>query len=134
MRKYLLAFIFVVSWACAGQPKELSVASMTPVVLSEHRSRVARFDQLQPDCTAEVPLVVITKPPTKGKIEIEEDMDFAFYAKSARQSKCNDERTLGISIFYTSAPKFKGTDRFEVEVFYTAYAASQKVKFIATVK
>ena len=134
MFRYLFGFIVVTSLACFSEAKELSVETMTPVVLSEHRTRVARFDQLQPDCTADVPLVVVTRPPTKGRVEIEEEMGFSLYAKNTPQSKCNNERTLGVAVFYTAAPNFKGMDRFEVEVFYTTYAVSQKVKFTATVK
>jgi hypothetical protein len=124
----------VISFTWLSESKELSVATMTPVVLSEQRTRVARFDQLQPDCTADVPLVVLTRQPAKGKIEFEEEMAFSLYAKNTPQSKCNDERTLGVAVFYTSVANFKGTDRFEVEVFYTTYAVSQKVRFTATVK
>ncbi len=129
-----IALLMLFGWISVGQTRDLPVQTLTPVVLSDMRSRVARFDQLEPDCSAVAPLVVVKKPPTKGRIEIEEDMGFANYAKETRQYKCNDRRTLGVVIFYTSGSGFKGTDRFEVEVFYTTYAVSQTVKFIATVK
>jgi hypothetical protein len=129
-----IALLMVFGWISVGQTRELPVQTLRPVVLSDMRSRVARFDQVEPDCSAVAPLVVVKKPPTKGRIEIEEDMGFTNYAKETRQYKCNDQRTLGVAIFYTSDPGFKGTDRFEVEVFYATYAVSQIVRFTATIK
>ncbi len=131
---YFSICLLVLSWAATAQAKELRLVSMTPVVLSGMRSRIVRLDQVQPDCTAELPVVLVTKKPANGEIEIEEEMGFSIYPQSAPQSKCNDKRTLGAAVFYTSSRDFKGTDRFEIEVFYTVYASTQKVRFTTTVK
>jgi hypothetical protein len=134
MRSCFVALLMLLGWAGAGQTKELPVQTLMPVVLTDMRSRVARFDQVEPDCSAEAPLVVVKKGPTKGRIEIQEDMGFTNYAKETRLYKCNDQRTLGVAVFYTSGAGFKGVDNFEVEVFYTTFAVSAKVRFRVTVK
>lgn len=132
---YCLVCLLLLSWTTAAQAKELRPATMTPVVLSGMRSRIARFDQVQPDCTAvELPVVLVTKKPANGQIEVEEEMGFSLYPNSVPQYKCNDQRTLGAAVFYTSSSGFKGTDRFEIEVFYTLYASTRKVRFTTTVK
>jgi hypothetical protein len=133
-RRCFLAFAMVISWTTISQTKEPRIPTLTPTVLSEARSRVARFDQIEPDCTGQAPLVVVTKPPAKGQIETEEDLGFALYSKELPQHKCNDQRTLGVSVFYTSRSGFKGDDSFEIEVFYTTYSVTRKVRFKVTVK
>lgn len=133
-RRCLLAFAMVISWTTISQTKQPRIPTLTPTVLSEARSRVARFDQIEPDCTGQAPLVVVTKPPAKGQVETEEDMGFALYSKESPRHKCNDQRTLGVSVYYTSVAGFKGADSFEIEVFYTAYSVNQKVRFKVRVR
>ncbi len=130
------AFACLISAGCAvgGQAAELAPLTMTPIVLSVTKSPVARFSQLAPDCSGESPLVVLTKSPAKGQVEIEENMGFSYYPKDSNLYKCNSQRTIGMSVFYTSTEGFKGSDMFEVEVFYTSFATSRKVRFRVTVK
>jgi len=129
-----LACLIAAGCAVGGQAAELAPLTMTPIVLSATKSPVARFSQLAPDCIGESPLVVLTRSPAKGQVEIEENMGFSDYPKDSNLYTCNSRRTNGMSVFYTSTESFKGTDIFEVEVFYTSFATSRKVRFRATVK
>jgi hypothetical protein len=56
------------------------------------------------------------------------------FTKTRNLYKCNSQRTIGMSVFYTSTAGFKGSDMFEVEVFYTSFATSRKVRFRVMVK
>ena len=133
-KRVALACLISASCASGGPAGELAPQTKTPIVLSATKSLVARFSQLAPDCSGQSPFVVVSKPPAKGQVEIEEDMGFAYYPKDSNLYKCTSQRTIGTSVFYTSTAGFQGSDMFEVEVFYTSFATSGKVRFRVTVK
>lgn len=134
MRKTSLAIVTLFCLAKTADAVELPSATVTPVVLSEARTLVWSAYSHNPDCSVnEVPVVRITKRPANGEVEIEEGSGYSHYPKDSQLYECNKQQTLMSNTFYTSKKSFKGSDNFEVEVFFTA-GNSRKVRFRVTVK
>jgi hypothetical protein len=134
MHKILLAIVALFCLVDTAQAVELPSATVTPVVLSETRTMVWSAYSHNPDCSVnEVPVVRVIKRPANGEVEIEEGSGYSHYPKDSQLYECNKQQTLMSNTFYTSKKGFKGSDSFEVEVFFTA-GNSRKVRFRVTIK
>jgi hypothetical protein len=134
--RYALGAWIVTCFASVVGAQELPSANSNPVVLSEERTQVYRTFDLNPDCTAAGTITIrVTKDPVKGHVDIEDILGFSTYAQQQfpQLYHCNAQQTYGTSVFYTSAPGFKGTDNLELEAI-NAHGQSRKVRLRITVK
>jgi hypothetical protein len=117
-----------------ARAEEFPPRTLNPVVLSEARSEVGRFYLLNADCSSAGDIVArVTKDPAKGQVDVNDVAGFTNYSKDDQRYQCNARTSSVVSIFYTSAAGFKGTDNFEAEIFYPN-RNSQKIRFRITVK
>ena len=137
LKYFVAAFSISICFAYLAVAQQLPPATLKPVVRSEVRTQVWRTFDLNPDCsTAGEVTITVTKQPTKGTLEFEENLGFSTYPQQQfpQYFHCNTQPTSGTSAFYTSAAGFKGTDNFEVEATYSARGTSRSVRFHVTVK
>lgn len=126
---------FIMLLLVTGTPvaAQLAPVNVERVVLSEARTRVAFLVAAEPDCSPIELTVRIFKKPVNGKLELEEGDGFGAWRKEDPRSTCNDKKTWGWLLFYSSNPGFKGIDRAEIEVF-SDRGASRRTRISITVK
>jgi hypothetical protein len=112
---------------------ELPQANTNPVVLSEARTRIGFEASLNSDCSSNNLTVRVIKPPSNGKLEIEEGMAFTYFAKENQRYKCNEKQSWGTLIYYTSNPGFKGSDQAEIQIFDET-GVTRKTRYKISVK
>jgi hypothetical protein len=135
MIRYPLVAFILLHLASVASAQQLPEGNLRPVVLTEERTQIWRTYDLNPDCTAAGDLAIKVAKPGKGHVEFEENLGFSTFPQQQfpQHYHCNTQQTFGTSVFYTSAPGFKGTDDLELEV-TSARGASRKVKIRVTVK
>ena len=134
MKSIIWAALAVLLPCASASAQAVNPTTLQKVVLAGERIMIWGATALNPDCSVMGQTTVkIRKEPRHGKLEIEEENGFPYYAKDNSRFQCNNRQVPMKKIYYTAAENFSGSDKMELEGFFSS-GHSRKVLVNVTVK
>ena len=104
--------------APAGAQEELPrERSLNLMAEAGHELRVRNYSSWRRDCTfGDPPQIAMRTPPQHGTVAVRPGVATVVEVREGAAPNCQGLRFPGTTVFYTSVPGFRGTDRFDYDV------------------
>lgn len=87
------------------------------VVRPGQTQKIAWFLALDPTCRSMGPMTInLIEPPAKGRIMIEEGLEYPAFATGNPRSACNKRKVTASRLIYSAPPGVADDDQFAVEI------------------
>jgi len=104
----------------------LSRSEISRFVPSGEKWMIGFFTALWPDCTFRGEVAGrITNPPQHGLLAFAPMDSFPSFPTTNVQAKCNEKKTAGQALYYTSEPSFTGEDGAEIFLIFPDGSAAE---------
>jgi hypothetical protein len=81
--------------------------------------KIRYFHSIKPDCSTTGTVTVrVVNPPTNGRIDVRQNLDFPNFPRSNPRSTCNTTRVPSTEVWYVPNPGFAGADSATFEATY----------------
>jgi hypothetical protein len=104
---------------CATTSQQERTVQVRKTALAGKTIHLGIWTDLNPDCTfVGYAQVTVTKPAVHGIVTVAKGEGYSSYASTNQRYGCNRQKSLGISVDYTPAEGFAGSDRFSLRAVF----------------